>query len=88
MCLIPGGLTKLVHPADVSWNKAFKTAYKDKYSKWMASGQKCYTVANNMRASNKAQCLKWVNECWSSLSTELIQKYFYSCGISVNVDRF
>ena len=39
-----------------------------------------------MRAPNKAQCLKWVKECWSSLSTELIQKSFRSCGISVNVD--
>lgn len=35
MCLIPGGLTKLVQPADVSWNKAFKTAYKDKNSESM-----------------------------------------------------
>lgn len=86
VCLIPGGLTKLVQPADVSWNKAFKTAYKAKYSEWMASGQKSYTAAGNMRAPNKAQCLKWVKECWSSLSSELIQKSFRSCGISVNVD--
>ena len=32
MCLSPGGLTKLEQPADVSWNKAFKTAYKDTVS--------------------------------------------------------
>ena len=52
----------------------------------MASGQKSYTAAGNMCAPNKAQCLKWVKKCWSSLSTELIQKSFHSCGISVNVD--
>ena len=26
--LIPGGLTGKIQPADVSWNKPFKTAYK------------------------------------------------------------
>ena len=39
-----------------------------------------------MRALSKAQCLNWVRECWSSLSTELIQKPSCSFGISVNVD--
>ena len=60
--------------------------YEDKYSEWMASGQKSYIAVGNMRAPSKAQCLKWVKECWSSLSTELILKSFHSCGISVNVD--
>ena len=52
----------------------------------MASGQKSYTTAGNVHAPSKAQCLKWVKECWSSLSTELTQKSFRSCGISANVD--
>ena len=52
----------------------------------MAFGQKSYTAAGNMHAPIKAQCLKWVMEYWSSLSTELILKSFCSCGISVNVD--
>uniref|UniRef100_A0A1X7UPU3 DDE-1 domain-containing protein n=1 Tax=Amphimedon queenslandica TaxID=400682 RepID=A0A1X7UPU3_AMPQE len=30
--IIPGGLTGLVQPADVSWNKPFKTAYKELYN--------------------------------------------------------
>ena len=34
---IPGGLTRHLQPADVSWNKPFKQAYKDLYNEWMAS---------------------------------------------------
>ena len=30
--------------------------------------------------------LEMGEECWSSLSTELILKSFHSCGFSVNVD--
>ena len=66
-----GQLTKLVQPADGSWNKAFETMYKDKHSKWMVSGQKGFTAAGNMPAPSKAHCLKWVKKCWSSLGTEL-----------------
>ena len=29
---VPGGLTSLVQPADLSWNKPFKAAYKDLYN--------------------------------------------------------
>ena len=33
---VPPGCTKVVQPADVSWNAPFKVAYRDLYSQWMA----------------------------------------------------
>ena len=81
--VIPGGLTSHLQPADVSWSKPSKTAYKAKYSHWMATGTKSYTAAGNMCAPSKALCLEWVRECWEELPTEIIKK---SCGISVEVD--
>ena len=84
--VIPGGLTSHLQPADVSWNKPFKTAYKEKYSQWMATGPKTYTAAGNVRAPSKALCLQWVKECWEALPAKIIQKSFRVCGISVNTD--
>lgn len=81
---IPGGLTKHLQPADVSWNKPFKQAYRTKYEEWLTSGDKTYTAAGNMRAPEKILCLQWVKESWNSLSTAVIMK---SCGLSVNTDR-
>ena len=57
--IIPGGLTGNLQPADVSWNKPFKDAYKAKYE-WMVSGEKSYTAAGNVHAPDKALCLQWV----------------------------
>jgi len=37
-------------PADVSWNKPFKEAYKARYNQWMATGEKSYTPAGNIKA--------------------------------------
>ena len=53
LSIIPGGLTSLVQPADVSWNKPFKEAYKARYNQWMATGEKSYTPAGNIRAPSK-----------------------------------
>uniref|UniRef100_A0A1X7U1B0 DDE-1 domain-containing protein n=1 Tax=Amphimedon queenslandica TaxID=400682 RepID=A0A1X7U1B0_AMPQE len=49
---IPGGLTFLVQPAYVSWNKPFKTAYKELYNEWMVCGKKLYTPGGNIRTPN------------------------------------
>ena len=86
MSVLPGRLTRLVQPADVSWNKPFKEAYKCLYNEWMVSGKKCYTPAGNVCAPSKLLCLCWVKEAWSCVSKEVVVKSFEVCGITVNVD--
>ena len=86
MALIPGGLTSHLQPADVSWNKPFKAAYRELYNQWMSSGNKSYTAAGNMRAPDKSLCLDWVKQAWSSVTTEVIVNSFLVCGISSNTD--
>ncbi len=53
---------------------------------WMATGEKSYTPAGNIRAPSKLLCLQWVIESWNSVSAEVVKKSFISCGISVNMD--
>jgi len=42
VAIVSGGLTSLVQPADVCWNKK---KYKELYGEWVATGQKSYTCA-------------------------------------------
>ena len=86
MSIIPGGLTSQLQPADLCWNKPFKEAYKAKYNEWMATGDKSYTPAGNVRAPSKELCLQWVREAWASISTDIITRSFLVCGISACVD--
>ena len=53
--VIPGDLTSHLQPADVSWNKPFKTAYKEKYSQWMATDPKTYTADGNVQCTCSQQ---------------------------------
>ena len=84
--IIPGGLTKHLQPAYVSWNKPFKEFYRAKYEEWFASGEKTYTAGGNMRAPAKILCLQWVKKAWYSVTTAVILKSFEACGIRVNTD--
>ena len=86
MCIISGGSTSTLQPADISWNKPFKSGYKELYSIWMSTGQKCLTAAGKMRSPDKLLCLEWVKEAWNSLSTEVVVKSFKVCGIAVVTD--
>ena len=58
MCILPRGTTSNLQPADVSWNKAFKTAYHQLYDRWMDTGEHSFTPAGNMRAPDKLTCLQ------------------------------
>lgn len=84
--VIPGGLTSLVQPADLSWNKPFKEAYKALYNEWLVNGDKSYTAAGNVRAPAKLMCIKWVKQAWESVTPDVVRKSFKACGISVAVD--
>ena len=84
--VIPGGLTSLVQPADLSWNKPFKEAYKALYNDWLLNGEKSYTTAGNVRAPSKLTCLKWVKKAWDSVTHDVIKRSFEACGISVATD--
>ena len=81
-CLIPGDLTSHLQQADVSWNKPFKTAYRDLYNEWMSSAEKSFTGSGNLKAPDKITCVQWVKKSWSTVSTDVIVESSKACGIT------
>ena len=61
-----------VQPADVSWNKPFKAAYRELYNELMSSGEKSYTAARNIKAPYKLLCLEWVKQAWKTVTAEVV----------------
>ena len=81
---IPGGCTKLVQPADVSWNQPFKASYREMYEEWLQSDERAgdVTSAGNPRAPSKRKMAEWVVKAWRNLSPEIIIRSFSACGIT------
>lgn len=84
MACIPGGCTKLLQPADVSWNKSFKEKYRELYENWLQEDDRKLdvTVHGNPRGPSKLRMVEWVKKAWDSLTSEIIIKSFDCCGIT------
>ena len=81
MEVIPGGLTSVLQPLDVSLNKPFKDSMRTKWSEWMASGQQTYTAAGNMRATSLPTVCQWVKDSWDSIDPKVVVNSFKKCSI-------
>ena len=84
MGVIPGGCTKLLQLADVSWNTLFKAVYRELYEKWLQEPACAtdLTPAGNPRAPSRLAMVNWVKEAWQLFSTDIIVHSCEACGIT------
>ena len=86
IAVIPGGLTSVVQPLDVSINKPFKDNIRRKWNEWMLEGEKSFTKGGRMKAPDLPVLCLWVKEAWAEIDANLIIKAFKKCGISNAMD--
>ena len=58
----------------------FKSSIRDLYDEWLATGNKTYTAACNVRATTKSKLCDIIVKSWRSLSPHLIKNSFTCCG--------
>ena len=82
--IVPGGCTKILQHADVSWNAPFKSAYRLHYDSWLARDDRSVTPAGNPHAPPKVLMVQSVVASWKSISAEVIRRSFAACGITTS----
>ena len=84
--VIPGGLTSVIQPLDVSLNKPFKDRLRSKWPLGWSRGKKSFTKGGNVKAASFPTVCQWVKEAWSEIASEIVVRSFKKCGISNAMD--
>ena len=77
--VIPGGLTGLLQPCDVSWFKPLKASIANEIDRWKANGGRGLTPAGNPRPPTIDDMVHWLSSSWSQIRTEMLDDSFRHC---------
>lgn len=86
LAVIPGGLTSVLQPLDVSLNKPFKDNLRKLYVEWMASGEPCFTPTGRIKRPSMELMCQWIGEAWDMISPKIVVRSFKKTGISNDLD--
>jgi hypothetical protein len=86
LAVIPGGLTSVLQPLDVSVNKRFKDNVRKLYTQWMAKGGHELTPTGTIRRPSNEMMCDWIVKAWDMVSTKKITKSFLKTGITNALD--
>jgi hypothetical protein len=85
LAVIPGGLTSVLLPLDMSVNKPFKDNVRKLYTQWMAKGGHELMPTGKIRRPSIEMC-DWMARVWNMVSKKIITKSFLKTGITNTLD--
>ena len=67
LAVIPGGLTSILQPLDVSLKKPFKDRVRKGWMEWMADGIHEFTATGRQKKPSEELICLWISQAWNEI---------------------
>ncbi|KAH7984614.1 hypothetical protein HPB52_023284 [Rhipicephalus sanguineus] len=84
MLHVPAGCTSILQPADVYWNKPFKSTLRRLWQQYIR--EEAQTPKGNLKKPSRQHVLDFVAEVWAAVPEETVARSFNGCSISNALD--
>ncbi|KAG0433909.1 hypothetical protein HPB47_019484 [Ixodes persulcatus] len=81
---VPAGCTSMLQPADVYWNKPFKSTLRRLWEEYMREEER--TPKGNLKNPSRQHVLDFVAEAWAAVPEKTVARSFKGCGITNALD--
>jgi len=71
LVIIPGGITSVLQPMDVSINKPFKERLRQQYMTWIADPTRELTETGKLKRTPPSEVARWVSVAWKAIRRAL-----------------
>ena len=86
LVVIPGGMTSVMQPMDVSVNKPFKDSLRQQYLNLIADPARVLTETGKIKRAPPPEVARWVSAAWKAIPESIIVRSFKKCYISNALD--
>ena len=76
LAIIPGGMTLVLQPLDVSVSKPMKVMLQDRWNDWYGADEHSFTKTGRMRKVELQDICQWIVNAWTELDPQIIVKAF------------
>jgi len=87
LVVIPGGMTSVLQPMDVSINKPFKDRLRRHYLTWIADPARELKETGKIKHTAPSEVARWVSVVWKVITESIIIRSFKKSCISNALDR-
>jgi hypothetical protein len=87
LVVIPGGMTSMLQPMDVSINKPFRDRLRQQYVTWIADPARELTETGKIKRAAPSEVGQWVSAAWKAIPVSIIIRSFKKCCISNALDK-